>query len=141
MSDAPLTSTMIALALIPVSFLITHAYLSGRKGGRFHRPVGILAIAWDLSVSIGYMVMRALGLQVEGSTLVIKGAILAYFIVHGTIAVIVISLEFGVLSTGLLQWRTGKKMLWHKRLSNALFFLWWFAFLSGELFYVYAYVI
>jgi len=141
MAAAPLTSTIIAIALIPVSFLITHAYLGGRKGWRFHKPVGILAICWDLSVSIGYMVMRALGLQVEGSSLVIKGAILAYFMIHGTIAVIVISLEFGVLSTGLLQWRTGKKITWHKRLSNILFPLWWFAFLSGELFYLYAYVI
>ena len=141
MADAPVVSTIIAIALIPVAFLLTHAYLSGRKGWRFHRPVGITAIIWDLSVSIGYMVNRATGGEVEGSTLVLSGPILAYFIIHGIIAVIVISLEFGVLLTGLQQWRLGKKIVWHKRLGNFLFLLWWFAFLSGELFYLYAYVI
>ena len=106
MPDAPFISTFIAIGLLPVAFLFIHAFLSGLKGWRFHRLTGLLAIVWDLSMSIGYMLFRAFGGEVEGSTLELTGGILAYFIVHGIMAVIVITLEFVVLYTG---WAASKE--------------------------------
>ncbi len=140
MAQAPLISTIIAIGLIPVAFLFVHAFLSGRGRWGFHKVTGAAAIIWDLSMSLGYMIYRSVGGQVEGSSLVMEGAILAYFIVHGTIALIVILLELGVLGTGLLQWRKGRRVKYHGMLAKVLFVLWWFAFLTGELFYLTVYV-
>ncbi|UCC92715.1 MAG: DUF420 domain-containing protein [Thermoplasmata archaeon] len=141
MPDAPWISTFIAIGLIPVAFLFVHAFLSGLKGWRFHKITGLAAIVWDLSMSIGYMLFRTFGGEVEGSTLVIEGAILAYFIIHGTMAVIVIALEFAVLFTGWANWKEKPVGEWHKKLSRILFVLWWAAFLTGELFYLVYYVL
>ena len=141
MAEAPLVSTIIAIGIIPVAFLLVHAFLSGRKGWKYHKLTGAAAVTWDLSMSVGYMIMRALGVSVGESTLVMKGAILLYFIVHGTMSAIVIMIELGVAATGIYNWRTGKKTVWHTRLSKALFVLWWFSFLSGEIFYLVNYVI
>jgi hypothetical protein len=140
MADAPLVSTIIAIGIIPVAFLFVHAFLSGLKGWRFHNLTGPVAIVWDLSLSIGYMISRALGLDIGGSSLELKGAILAYFIIHGTVSAIVIMIEFTVLGTGIYNWKSQKKTVWHKRLSKVLFVIWWFSFLSGEIFYVVNYV-
>lgn len=141
MPEAPLVSTVIAIGLIPVAFLLLHAFLSGRGKWPFHKITGLAAITWDLSMSFFYMILRALGMAVEGTTLEIKGAILVYFIVHGIIAVVVIALELSVLTLGLLQWRRGKRIKYHGILARILFVLWWFAFLSGEVFYLVVYVL
>lgn len=58
MTTAPLASTIIALGLIPVAFLFVHAFLSGRGKNTIHLATGTLAIAWDLALSIGYMLLR-----------------------------------------------------------------------------------
>lgn len=141
MPDAPWISTFIAVGLLPVAFLFVHAFLSGLKGWRFHRLTGVVAIVWDLSMSIGYMLFRAFGGEVEGSTIDLSGGILAYFIVHGTMAIIVISLEFSVLFTGWAHHKERPVGEWHKKLSRVLFFLWWAAFLTGEVFYLVYYVL
>jgi uncharacterized membrane protein YozB (DUF420 family) len=141
MPDAPFVSTFIAIGLLPVAFLFIHAFLSGLKDWRFHRLTGVLAIAWDLSMSIGYMLFRTFGGEVEGSTLELTGGILAYFIVHGIVAIIVIALEFGTLFTGWAHSQEKPVGEWHKKLSRVLFFVWWAAFLSGELFYLTYYVL
>jgi hypothetical protein len=141
MTVAPFASTIVALALVPVAFLFCHAFLSGRRRMRFHPVTGILAVVWDLSVSIGYMVYRSLGGAVEGVTLRLTPSLNAYFMVHVPIAVLVMLLEFGVLGIGL--WQVTKKVgnKWHGRLTKVLFFIWWFAFLSGEMFYIVIYVV
>ena len=141
MTHAPIVSTIIAIGLIPVAFLFTHAFLSGIKKWRYHNITGVTAIVWDLSMSIGYMLYRAFGGKMEGSAINLKGAVLAYFIVHGIIALIVILLEIYVLTTGILQWKQKKTIKWHGKLAKILFFLWWFAFLSGELVYIALYII
>lgn len=141
MPDAPFVSTFIAVGLIPVAFFFVHAFLSGRTGGRYHKLTGTVGIAWDLSMSIGYMLYRAFGGEVEGSTLELKGAILAYFIVHGIMAVIVISLEFATLYLGYAKWKGRDAGRWHGKVSRILFLLWWLAFMSGELFYLVYYVL
>ena len=141
MAEPSLVSTVIAIGIIPVAFLFLHAFISGRKKWRFHKVTGTIAIAWDLTMSSGYMIVRALGLDVGGSTLEMKGAILLYFIVHGTMSAIVIMIELGVLATGIFNWKSGKKTAWHGRLSKALFAIWWFSFLSGEIFYLVNYVL
>ena len=141
MPDPPWVSTFIAIGLLPVAVLFIHAFLSGLKGWKYHRLTGVIAIVWDLSMSIGYLLFRAFGGEVEGSTLELTGGILAYFIIHGIMAVIVITLEFVVLYTG---WANSKERpigLWHKKLSRVLFVLWWAAFLSGELFYLAYYIL
>jgi len=131
--------------LIPVAFLYLHAFLSGLKRWSYHRISGIAAIVWDLSMSIGYMIYRALGGEVRGSVLELSGPILIYFMIHGLIALVVMLLEVAVLTTGLWQWQRKMKMgnpiSWHRRLAIPLFLLWWFAFLSGELFYVIVYIV
>ena len=92
-------------------------------------------------MSIGYMLFRAFGGEVEGSTIELTGSILAYFIVHGIMAVIVISLEFATLFFGDAKWKGKEIGIWHGKVSRVLFVLWWPAFLSGELFYLLYYVL
>ena len=141
MTEAPLISTIISIGLIPVAFLFIHAFLSGPKRWKYHNVTGLFAIIWDLSMSIGYMLFRTFGGQIEGSSLEITGLILIYFIVHGVVSLIVILLEISVLTTGLLQWKKIIKTIWHGKLAKILFILWWFAFLTGEIFYIVTYVI
>lgn len=141
MADAPWISTFVALALIPVAFLFTHAYLSGRNRMRFHGITGSAAIIWDLTLSVFYMIYRLFGGQVEGSTLDVSGPLLAYFIAHGIIAVVVIVLEVVVLITAILQVRRRKEHRLHARLSPYLFVVWFAAFLSGEAVYLANYVL
>lgn len=138
--DIPLASTIIAIALIPVAFLFTHAYFSGLKNKKTHSLTGMLAIIGDLSVSISYMLYRTFGGEVAGSKIILKGPILSYFIVHGLVSLIVIIFEIIILITGLIYLKT-KKEFNHKKLGRILFFIWWFAFLSGELFYLVYYIL
>lgn len=134
-------STVIAIALIPVAFLFVHAYLSGRRQKSFHKLTGSIAIIWDLSLSIFYMLYRIFGGEVEGEALEIEGALTVYFAVHGLIAVIVILLELTMLSTGIIQWRSGNQIKWHRKLSTPLIILWFITFLSGEIVYVVTYLL
>jgi uncharacterized membrane protein YozB (DUF420 family) len=133
MSAAPFVSTFIAIALIPVAFLFTHAYFSGKRHLPYHKVTGTVGILWDLSVSLVYMLSRVAS-QVTGAML-IAGA------VHGIIAVIVILLEFIVLGTGLLQWRTQKRSNLHTKTTPILYVLWFVAFFTGEAFYIINYLL
>ena len=142
MDAAPFASTFVAIALIPVAFLFSHAYLSGKRKKRLHPLTGLLAILWDLSVSIGYMMYRTFGGAVNGETLQMTPTLNIYFmVVHVPIAVIVMSLEFGVLITGAWQIRVQIANRWHKKLTTPLFCIWWFAFLSGEILYILLYIL
>jgi len=142
MTAAPFASTFVALALIPVAFFFTHAFLSGKRKKRFHPVTGILAVVWDLSVSIGYMMYRTFGGAINGETLQMTPILNAYFmVVHVPIAIIVMSLELGVLITGLYQIRLKVANRWHPRLAMPLFIIWWFAFLSGEILYIMLYIL
>jgi hypothetical protein len=138
---APFASTVIALALIPVAFFYCHAFLSGLRKMRFHAATGIVAIVWDLTVSIGYMMYRSLGGAVEGSTLQLTPAVNAYFMVHVPVAVLVMTLELAVFVVGLWQLKLKTANRWHGKLTGVLFFIWWFAFLSGEIFYIAMYML
>jgi len=141
MTAAPLASTIVALALVPVAFLFCHAFLSGRRKKRYHYAAGVVAIIMDLTVSIGYMMYRTMGGTVEGTTLQAMSAINAYFMVHVPLAVLVMALELAVLGFGLMQIRTRTPNTWSGRLMKTLFCVWWFAFLSGEIFYVAMYLL
>ena len=136
MPDPPFVSTFIAIGLIPVAFFFVHAFLSGLKGWGHHRLTGVIGITWDLSMSIGYMLYRAFGGEVGGEGLDLTGGILAYFIVHGIVAAIVIALEFLTLFLGWAKSKERAVGRWHGKVSKVLFVLWWGAFLSGELFYL-----
>jgi hypothetical protein len=138
---APLASAIVAIALIPVAFLFCHAFLTGRKKRRIHPISAALAIVWDLTVSIGYMVYRSVGGAVEGAALQLTPAIRTYFLVHVPVAISVMSLELGVLGIGLWQLKLRTSNIWHRRLTTILFFVWWFAFLSGEVFYIAMYIL
>jgi len=140
MPDAPWISTFIAVALIPVAFLFTHAYLSGRRKLPYHKLTGTVGIVWDLSLSIFYMLSRLVGTSVEGNILDITPGLVIYFALHGIVAVVVIAMELAILGTGIFQWRTRKPMKWHKLLSNPLYLLWFVTFLSGEAIYLIYYV-
>jgi uncharacterized membrane protein YozB (DUF420 family) len=133
MGAAPFVSTFIALALIPVAFLFTHAYLSGKRHLPYHKMTGTVGILWDLSASFFYMIFRV--------SSQITGAVLVYGVVHGTIAVVVILFELIVLATGLSQWRTGKKSSLHKKATPILYVIWFIAFFSGEAFYIINYLL
>ena len=140
MTDAPWISTFVALALIPVAFLFTHAYLSGKRRLAYHSVTGSIAIVWDLGLSVFYMLYRVFGGQMEGTELDVSGALLAYFIAHGIIAVIVIALEIVLLATGLLFLFRKKSSKLHNRLAPYLYIVWFAAFLSGEVVYLANYV-
>ncbi len=136
MPDPSLVSTLIAVALIPVAILYTHAFLSGRYGWKHHRLTATIAIIWDLTISVGYMILRSAGDAVSGSGLELTGGVLAYFIVHGILAVIVILMELVTLFLGWSRWKEKDIGKWHGKVSRVLFVLWWATFLSGEIFYV-----
>ena len=142
MTAAPFASTFVALALIPVAFLFVHAFLSGRAKKRFHPVTGFAAIVWDLTVSIGYMLYRTFGGAVNGETLHMTPLMNAYFmVVHVPVAIVVMTLEILVLVTGFWALRTKKSNRIHRVLTSPLFYIWWFAFLSGEVFYIIMYVL
>lgn len=141
MLDAPWISTFVALALIPVAFLFTHAYLSGRMSKRFHGVTGSAAVIWDLTLSIFYMVYRLFGGDVEGSTLDVSGPLLVYFMAHGIIAIVVIVLEVVVLVTAILHLRTKREYRLHTRLAPYLMVAWFAAFISGEIVYIVNYIL
>ena len=44
MTDAPLISTIIAIGLIPLAFLLIHAFLSGQKKWKYDKFTGLPAI-------------------------------------------------------------------------------------------------
>jgi hypothetical protein len=141
MATAPLASTIVAVGLIPVAFLFCHAFLSGRRKNRFHPVTGVLAISWDLTMSIGYMLYRSFGGAVEGASLQLTPTLDVYFGVHGAIAILVMSLEVAVLAIGLSQLKQKASNRWHGKLAKILFFVWWFAFFSGEIFYIIMYML
>jgi uncharacterized membrane protein YozB (DUF420 family) len=141
MTVAPLSSTIVALALIPVAFFFIHAYLTGRGKKRFHPFSGAIAIIWDLSLSIGYMLYRSFGGAVEGSTIQLNATLNVYFGIHGAVAVVVMALEIAVVALGVLMAKRKTQNRLHGKLAKILFPVWWFAFLSGELFYLIMYVL
>jgi len=142
MTVAPLASTFVAIALIPVAFLFVHAFRSGKGKRHFHPVTGFAAVAWDLSVSIGYMVYRTLGGAMNGQTLQLSPAMNLYFmVVHVPVAVVVMSLELVVLATGFWQLKIRRSVRFHPKLTMPLFYIWWFAFLSGEVLYILMYVL
>jgi len=134
MVAAPLASTIIAIGLIPVAFLFVHAFLSGRGKNRIHPITGALAITWDLIMSIGYMLFRTV-------TITLTPILTVYFGIHGAIAVLVMSLEIAVLAIGILQLRQKVPNKWHSKLAKILVPIWWFAFLSGEIVYLFMYIL
>ncbi|HEX9909187.1 MAG TPA: DUF420 domain-containing protein [Thermoplasmata archaeon] len=141
MVDAPWASTLVAVALIPVAFFFTHAYISGKKRLPHHKLTGTVAVIWDLGLSILYMLYRVSGGQVEGSTLEIEGALLAYFIAHGIVAVMVIALELVVLFAALQHLRKKAGLSLHRKLAPYLIVFWFGAFISGEIVYIVNYVL
>jgi uncharacterized membrane protein YozB (DUF420 family) len=141
MVTAPLASTIIAIGLIPVAFLFVHAFFSGRGKNRFHPVTGSLAITWDLVMSIGYMMYRSFGGAVDGSTIQLTQTLDVYFGIHGAVAILVMTLEAAVLAIGISQLKQKAPNRWHGKLAKILFGFWWFAFLSGELFYLIMYVL
>jgi preprotein translocase subunit Sec61beta len=141
MTIAPLSSTIVALGLIPVAFLFCHAFLSGRSKNRFHPVSGTIAISWDLILSIGYMLYRSFGGAVDGSTIKLTPTLDVYFGIHGAVAVLVMTLEVLVLAIGISMLRSKSSNSWHGKLTKILFGVWWFAFLTGEVFYIVMYVL
>ena len=141
MTIAPFASTIVAIGLIPVAFLFCHAFLSGRGKNRFHPVTGLLAISWDLIMSIGYMTYRSVGGAVEGASLQLTPTLDVYFGIHGAVAILVMTLEVVVLAIGISQLQKKASNRLQGKLTKILFGVWWFAFLSGEVFYIIMYVL
>jgi len=80
------------------------------------------------------------GGAVEGACLQLTPTLDIYFGVHGAIAVLVMSLEVAVLAVGVSMLKRKARNAWNGRLTKILFGFWWFAFLSGEIFYIIMYV-
>ncbi len=88
------------------------------------------------------MVYRTFGGAVNGETLQMTPLMNIYFmVVHVPVAIIVMSLEILVLITGFWALKTKKPNRFHRILTSPLFYIWWFAFLSGEIFYIIMYLI
>ena len=141
MTVAPLASTIVAVALIPVAFLFCHAFLTGRGKKRLHPVSGAAAIVWDLTVSIGYMLYRSLGGAIDDASLHLTATLNVYFAIHIATAIIVMTMEIVVLALGFLLLKRKIANKWHGKLATILFVIWWFAFLSGEKFNMAKYVL
>jgi uncharacterized membrane protein YozB (DUF420 family) len=87
------------------------------------------------------MLYRSFGGAVEGSSIQMTPAFTSYFAVHGANAVVFMALEIVVLAIGVTMVKRKAPSLWHKKLTRVLFGFWWFAFLSGELFYLIMYLL
>lgn len=88
------------------------------------------------------MMYRTFGGSVNGSTLQLTPLLNAYFmVVHVPVAILVMSLEIIVFALGLWQLKKRTANRWHGKIAKALFFIWWFAFLSGEILYILLYMI
>jgi len=87
---------MIAIGLIPVVFLFVHLIPQRQRQKRIHPVTGTVAIVWDLTLSIGYILLRTV-------TITLTPILIIYFGIPGLIDVIVISLEIAVLVSGILQ--------------------------------------
>jgi hypothetical protein len=120
MTAAPLASTVVALGLIPVAFLFCHAFLSGRSKNHFHPVPGVVAITWDLSLSIGYMLYRSFGGAVDNSAIQLTGALDVYFGIHGAVAIVVMALEVLVLAIGITQLQKKTSNRWHGKLKASI---------------------
>lgn len=136
----PVISTVIEIGLVPVAVLFIHAFWSGLKGKKSHRWVGLSAIIADLGLSAAYMIFRSLGGAVEGQSLHPQGALLVYFIVHGSIAAVVMGLELWTLAAGLIYGLRGRMPPHHKVVARILFPLWLVTFITGESAYLFLYV-
>ncbi|MFX1513693.1 MAG: hypothetical protein ACFFCQ_14005 [Promethearchaeota archaeon] len=141
MTDAPFISTFIAVGLIPVAFFYVHAFQSGRKQLSFHKTSGSLAILWDVSMSLGYMMYRIFGGEVEGASLEATGLMRLYYIIHGIFGLLIVVFELIMLVIGILAYQRKLENKWHNQLSLPLFIAWWIAFLSGEISYILHYVL
>lgn len=140
MHKAPIASTIIAVSLLPIAALYIHSFISGLKNKESHYISCLLAIIGDLTISIGYMIYRSLGGEAGGSSINLTGNILIYFIVHGIVSLVVIIFELLVLISCINYIKTKSALRYHKPLVKILFSFWWFAFLSGELFYFVYYI-
>ena len=142
MTVAPLSSTIVAVGLIPVAFLFFHAFLSGRKKNRFHPVSAVLAISWDLILSIGYMMYRTFR----------RGSGWLNFEVNSNVGCLFWrswcscncsydSWKWRFSAMGLSMLRQKAPNRWHPKLTKILFRVWWFAFLSGEIVYIALYLL
>jgi uncharacterized membrane protein YozB (DUF420 family) len=87
------------------------------------------------------MLYRSFGGVVDGATLQLTPTLDVYFGIHGAIAILVMTLEVLVLAIGISQLKQRAPNVWHRKLTKILFFTWWFAFLTGEVFYLIMYVL
>jgi uncharacterized membrane protein YozB (DUF420 family) len=88
------------------------------------------------------MLYRSFGGVVEGSAVDLsQPTFIAYFAVHGAVAAIVMALEIVVLALGIKKMRSKTPNKLHGKLAKVLFGVWWFAFLTGEIFYIVMYLL
>ncbi len=92
-------------------------------------------------MSIGYMAYRSFGGSVGGASLQLSPTLDVYFGIHGAVAILVMTIEVLVLAIGVSQLQKKALNRWHGKLTKILFGIWWFAFLSGEIFYLVMYVL
>jgi hypothetical protein len=136
MKTIPLVSTFIALALIPIAILYVQAFCSGTTHKRKHTINGVIAVTGDLVLSFFYMLYRTLGGAVNGHVFHPKGLLLIFFILHGSIALVVVLLEVIFLYFGIRYFISRKLPFAHKYLTRILFPLWAITFFSGEAIYI-----
>jgi hypothetical protein len=141
MNHAPLASTIVALGLVPVAVFYVHTFVSGFERTWSHRITGLAAVTGDLVLSIGYMLFRTFGGRVEGTVFHPEGAVLAFFVVHGLIASVVVLLEAWTIVSAIRYALTKSMFSHHLWLSKVMFVLWALTFLSGEAVYVLLYVV
>lgn len=138
--QAPWISTAFEIALLPVAFLFIHTFVGGLKKWKSHRWTGLAAVVFDLLLSATYMIYRSLGGLSDGQTLHPQGLLLVYFIVHGSISVVVMGIEIWTLIAAMLFGLRGQMPRHHRVLGRWLFGLWLAAFLTGESAYLFLYV-
>jgi len=104
MAEASLISTVIAVGMIPAAFLFVYSFLSGLKKWRFHNIAGTAAVMWDLGLSMGYFINRALG-PATASTF--PSGVRACLAVHGIISAPSLPSSFASWPPGSTTGRAG----------------------------------
>lgn len=141
MEKAPLISIVHAIVLLPLAVLFVYSFIAGLKKWRYHAQTAALAIVIDLAISVAYMLNRLLGDKFSDSQANFTGWVLVYIIIHGIFATILIIMEIAVLVERFLNARKKPVTRFHTIMSKVLFFTWCFIFITGELFFVYVYLI
>ena len=141
MTVAPLSSTIVAVGLIPVAFLFCHAFLSGRKKNRFHSVSAVLGYFMGLKSVCRLYAVPNFRRSSGWLNLKLTPTLDVYFGIHGAVAIVVMALEVIVLAIGLSMLKQKAPNRWHPKLTKISSGSGGLLFFQGEIVYIALYLL